>query len=319
MLPFLFVLVAQIGSNQPATHPKGTVQTREGWIVTADSVKLYYRVVGRGAETVIVPLAVYFGTRLDDLARGGDRRLVLYDPRGRGRSDTVPASKVSLDHNLRDLDAVRSAVGAEHVAIIGWSGLGMETFVYALRNPSRVTRLIQLAPIAPRWTPYSDLMMADRARRTDAAAERELDARLARTELKNDGPSACRSLAAVTLPPTFAERDSVKLVPDVCGYPTEWPDRIGAYFRTFLQSIQGFDWRDSLSRLAALPRLVIHGERDNTPIEGNREWVTGQPNARLLVIPGAGHWPHYENPGKTIAAIERFLRGEWPAGSQVIP
>jgi proline iminopeptidase len=319
MLPFLFVLVAQIGSSLPATRPRSAAQAREGWIVTADSVKLYYRVVGSGPETVIVPLAVYFGTRLDDLARGGHRRLVLYDPRGRGRSDTVPASKVSLDHNLRDLDAVRSAVGAERVAIIGWSGLGMETFVYALRNPGRVTRLIQLAPIAPRWTPYSDLMMADRARRTDAAAERELDARLARTELKNDGPGACRALAAVTLPPTFAERDSVKLVPDVCAYPTEWPDRIGAYFRTFLQSIQGFDWRDSLSRVAALPRLVIHGERDNTPIAGNREWVAGQPNARLLVIPAAGHWPHYENPGKTIAPMDRFLRGEWPAGSQAIP
>lgn len=80
--------------------------------------------VGTGDETVIVPLAEFHTTRLDDLAR--NRRLVLYDPRGRGRSDTVPAAKVSLAHNLADLDAIRAAVGAERVVLIGWSGLGME-------------------------------------------------------------------------------------------------------------------------------------------------------------------------------------------------
>ena len=39
-----------------------------------------------------------------------------------------------------------------------------------------------------------------------------------------------------------------------------------------------------------VPRLVIHGARDNTPLAGNREWVAGQANVRLLVIEGAGHW-----------------------------
>ena len=100
----------------------------EHYLTTTDSVRLYYRTVGAGDETVIVPLAEFHGTRLDDLAR--HRRLVLYDPRGRGRSDTVSAAKVSLAHNLADLDAIRVAVGAERVALIGWSGLGMELFVY---------------------------------------------------------------------------------------------------------------------------------------------------------------------------------------------
>ncbi|MBA2457396.1 MAG: alpha/beta fold hydrolase [Gemmatimonadales bacterium] len=132
------------------------------------STTALYRTVGSGAETVIVPLASMHGTSLDALARG--RRLVLYDPRGRGRSDTVPPAKVSLDHNLRDLDAIRAEVGADRVALIGWSGLGMELFVYALRHPDRVTRLVQLAPVAPRWMPWSDSLMGDRARRMDSTA-----------------------------------------------------------------------------------------------------------------------------------------------------
>src|SRR5688572_15900108 len=73
-------------------------QVREGYAVTPDSVRLWYRMLGTGKQTVIVPVAVYHGTRLDALADG--RRLVLYDPRGRGRSDSVPTAKVSLDHQL---------------------------------------------------------------------------------------------------------------------------------------------------------------------------------------------------------------------------
>jgi pimeloyl-ACP methyl ester carboxylesterase len=301
----------------PAPAPGGALTVREGFLETSDSVRLYYRVVGDGEETVVVPLALFHGTRLDSLARG--RRLVLYDPRGRGRSDTVPAHKVSLGHNLRDLDAIRSSVGAERVALIGWSGLGMELFVYALRNPDRVTRLVQLAPVAPRWDPYSGLMMTDRARRTDTAARRAVQVRIARGEFTGNPEGECRALAAVNLPPTFGDPGAASLAPDVCENPTEWPARLGAYFGAFLGSIEGFNWRDSLSRVTALPRLVVHGELDNTPVEGNLEWVRGQPNARLLVVPGAGHWPHYERPEQTIQGIDRFLGGGWPEGSRLVP
>ena len=64
---------------------------------------------------------------------------------------------------------------------------------------------------------------------------------------------------------------------------------------------------------------MIHGARDNTPLAGNREWVAGQANARLLVIEGAGHWPHYEQPDVTLRAIDAFLSGTWPPGAIAVP
>jgi pimeloyl-ACP methyl ester carboxylesterase len=60
---------------------------------------------------------------------------------------------------------------------------------------------------------------------------------------------------------------------------------------------------------------VIHGERDNISLAGSKEWVAGQGQARLVVIPGAGHWPHYERPEQTLNAIREFLAGRWPEGS----
>lgn len=192
----------------------------EGYAVTDDSVRIYYRVVGAGDETVLVPVASLHGTSLDRLARG--RRLVLYDNRGRARSDSVPPAKVSLEHLFQDLETVRHAVGAEQVALIGWSGLGMELFVYALRNPGRVTRLVQLAPVAPRQDPYFRLMMADRAARFDTAAAGAIEARWRVGGFASEA-DYCRASNRVFLPATFGDTSVARQAPDVCGYSNEWP------------------------------------------------------------------------------------------------
>jgi len=289
----------------------------EGYAVAPDSVRLWYRVVGDGRRTVIVPNALFHGDRLDSLAWSG-WRVVLYDPRGRGRSDSVPAGKLSLDHNVADVEVIRTAVVADSAALIGWSGMGMELFVYALRHPHRVTRLVQLAPVAPRWVPWSDSLISSRQARTDTAAVGRLRARVSAGEFAGEEAGLCREMARIQGPASFGDTSLVQSAPDVCHLPNEWPSRIGSYFAVFLPTLGQFDWRPDLSRVA-IPRLVIHGARDNTPLAGNREWVAGQPNARLLVIPEAGHWPHYERPEPTLSAIRVFLDGLWPAGSLEVP
>ncbi|HSA57243.1 MAG TPA: alpha/beta hydrolase [Gemmatimonadaceae bacterium] len=285
----------------------------ESFTVTPDSVRLWYTMIGDGPQVVIVPNALYHGNRLDTLA-GPSRRLVLYDPRGRGRSDSVPAERVSLDHLVEDFDAIRRAAGADSVAIIGWSGSGMEAFVYALRHPGRVTRLIQLAPVAPRWVPWADSLGSSRSMRTDSVAWSQLQARVQAGAFAGDPAAHCREQARVSNPASFGDTALARLAPDVCIYRNEWPTAIGAFFGALMTSLSGFDWRDDLARVT-IPRLVIHGERDNTPLAGNCEWVVGQSTARLLVIRGAGHWPHYERPAETIEAMRAFLDGGWPAGS----
>jgi pimeloyl-ACP methyl ester carboxylesterase len=288
----------------------------EAFAVARDSVRLWYRIVGDGPRTVIVPNALFHADRLDSLAFSG-WRVVLYDPRGRGSSDSVPAEKVSLDHNVADVEVIRNAVAADSVALIGWSGMGMELFVYALRYPHRVTRLVQLAPVGPRWVPWSDSLVSSRQARTDTAAAGRLRARVSAGEFAGDEVRLCRETARVQRPAAFGDTSLVHLAPDVCHLPNEWPSRIGPYFAAFLPTLGEFDWRPDLSRVA-VPRLVIHGERDNTPLAGNQEWVAGQPTARLLVIPEAGHWPHFERPEQTLSAIRVFLDGLWPAGSMEV-
>lgn len=286
-----------------------TLPVSEGEAVTPDGVRLYYRVAGAGDAVVIAPFALYHGRSLDRLARG--RRIVTYDPRGRGRSAAVPTAKVSLDALLVDLDTVRRAVGAERAAIIGWSGAGMESFVYALRHPRRVTRLVQLAPVAPRFVPYGAQMMADRRARTDSAASAAHEDRVRSGAFAGRPAEQCRASNAVSVPPLLADPARASLIPDVCGSPNEHAEALGAYFGALFATIDGYDWRGSL-RSVAIPRLVVHGARDNIPLAGSEEWVRGQPNARLVVIEGAGHFPAHERPEATLSAIAAFLAGGWP-------
>src|SRR4051794_5999985 len=71
----------------PATVEEGALRITEADAVTPDGVRIHYRVAGAGSDVVIAPFALYHGDSLDKLAVG--RRVVTYDPRGRGKSQAV--------------------------------------------------------------------------------------------------------------------------------------------------------------------------------------------------------------------------------------
>jgi pimeloyl-ACP methyl ester carboxylesterase len=95
----------------------------EGFVPVADEVRLRYQIVGDGADTVIVPLASYTAADLTPLAQ--NRRLIFYDPRGRGGSDSDsnPAHNWN-DYELADLETLRRHFNLESISLIGWSYLG---------------------------------------------------------------------------------------------------------------------------------------------------------------------------------------------------
>ena len=100
-----------------------------------DGTRIYYEIYGEGEQVVVVPMAMYLAEALTPLAEG--RRMVFYDPRNRGHSDAADLATVCLDRQVRDLEELRVALGIDEMALIGWSGLGMETAVYAIRHPER--------------------------------------------------------------------------------------------------------------------------------------------------------------------------------------
>jgi pimeloyl-ACP methyl ester carboxylesterase len=68
-----------------------------------------------------------------------------------------------------------------------------------------------------------------------------------------------------------------------------------------------------------MPRLVIHGREDGIPIAGARAWVAGQPNARIVEVSPAGHFPFLELEDQVLPMIDQFLAGQWPPQAVALP
>ncbi len=88
-----------------------------------------------------------------------------------------------------------------------------------------------------------------------------------------------------------------------------------ALARVFATFPDGFDCRSTVTRITS-PTLVIHGDADTTPVVASEEWVRAIPNARLLVLPGVGHFPQVEAASAFFDAVDTFLQGSWPKDSK---
>jgi proline iminopeptidase len=297
---------------QSAPH---TAAAREGHIKADDGARLYYHMVGSGRPVVLVPGALFLERDLARLGRRGT--IVFYDMRNRGRSDAVPDStRISIQHDVRDLDAVRRHVGAERVTLVGWSYLGMMVMRYAAEHPERVERIIQIGPSARKFrTPFPDSLVAhDSVPVPDSASVAAL-ARERAAGLPDRDPRAYCELdyrvnrVGLVGTPGLAER-----VPDLCAMPKEWPTALQRHFMLLFTSIALNDppaW-ESYAGLR-IPVLTIHGTQDrNAAYGGGREWVSHLPDARLLTVRGAAHMPWIDAPDVVFPAIEQFLRGAWP-------
>jgi 2-hydroxymuconate-semialdehyde hydrolase len=62
-----------------------------------------------------------------------------------------------------------------------------------------------------------------------------------------------------------------------------------------------------LSRVR-VPVLALHGERDRvSPVLVSERLVAALPDARLVVVAGAGHWIHVDRPDEFCTLVEEFL------------
>lgn len=138
--PVWVVLVALVSLSAGARADE-----REGHLLTPDKVRLFYKIVGSGSETL---LAVHGGpgnslesirADLDPLAK--ERRVIYYDQRGQGRSELIQeGSKLRYQDHVADLDAVRAHFKLDKVTLLGHSWGGLLISLYAVSHPDRVER-----------------------------------------------------------------------------------------------------------------------------------------------------------------------------------
>jgi proline iminopeptidase len=284
----------------------------ENHITTNDGVRLYFEQLGSGPK-VVIPNGMIL---IDDFrSLAGNRTLIAYDARNRGRSDSPGDGSIQQD--VEDLEAVRRHFGIARIDLIGHSYVGLMVALYAMRYPAHAGRIVQIGPMEPvPGKQYPAHLTGNDG--TMAAVFAKLGQLQKEIVPSTDPVEFCRKAWAVLgLLYVTDPADAGRINWGRCELPNErnfmqhWQGKI-------LPSIQSLKLMEEVSKVEA-PVLTIHGTRDrNAPYGGGREWAAILPDARLVTVEGAAHAPWIEAPEKVFGAIRAFFDGGWPEGSEKV-
>ncbi|MFV1987240.1 MAG: alpha/beta fold hydrolase [Gemmatimonadota bacterium] len=282
--------------------------------ISVDEAEIWYQTIGTGQPVIVIHggPGLDHGYLLPGLEPLGEtNRLILYDQRGLGAS-TAPldSSSITMTRFLDDIDALRDRVaGVERISLLAHSWGAIPALLYAMRWPQRVDRLILMSPTEPGQRYATETAAAQEAKRLpeDVAA---VDS-ISRTPAFQRGDRRASSqLFFHVFRGTFAD----PTIADTAFHPmlAERTALQGRAVAALLMTpLAGLDFWDQLTELD-VPILIIRGTEDPIPLAMVREMEAALPNARLVEISGAGHFPFVEKRNETLEAIEAFLRERDP-------
>jgi len=239
------------------------------------------------------------------------RQLVFFDQRGRGKSQAPPGVRAArVEHDAGDVRAVREALGLARWDVLGHSWGGGIAMLGVAGDQEATRRLVLVDAVGPTGDWMSRLLpdALDRLARRAPVIGADAHARLARfgdAELTSPDPEIQLAWSRAVHPAWFADAEL-----GMTFTPPRSESRTGAAVAARLRR-EGYDWRDSI-RALHVPTLVIHGEQDLLPVRVAEALVDVLPDARLMLVPDAGHMPFWEAPERFFPLVERFLAADVP-------
>lgn len=252
-----------------------------------NGVLLHYRLAGpEGAAVVALANSLGTDARIWDgvIARLSSRyRVLSYDKRGHGLSDTPPGDYALNDH-VDDLLGLLDHLGIDRLALAGVSVGGLIAQGLALRAPQRLTALV-LCDTAPKVG--------------DAAGwNSRIDT------VRNQGLSA---IADLVMDRWFSP-----------GFQQQQPDELAGWRNLFLRSdplgymatcatLRDTDLTTQIGAIA-VPTLVVAGAADrSTPVDLVRSCADSIAGALFEILDGVGHIPSIEQPAALAALMTEFF------------
>ncbi len=296
------------GAGNPApVFKEDAIPEEEGFVDAEGGAKLYYRKMGRGPLTIIAPLDYVFHDAFKQFA--DIATVITYDGRNRGKSSRVDINTMSIQQDVRDLEAVRAQLKVEKFVPIGYSYLGKMVVMYAAAHPERVSRVVQLSPAGN--VPHEVKQDANLAvPQSELDKQNEINAKKDATSLERCEANWNVMRYRFVVNPKYASR-----LGSPCALENERFENFGPAFQVLWPSALK-PMSDEDIRKVTMPVLTIHGTKDrNAAYEDGVAWAKTLPDARLVTVENAAHATWADDPVVVFAAIRHFLRGEWPLGS----
>jgi proline-specific peptidase len=284
---------------------------QEQGFVDVPGGRVWYTRLGSGDAIPMLMLHGGPGAGHDYIAPLGeslaqDRPVIMYDQLGCGRSEQIEDTSLwTVDRSVAELDAVRAALGLEHIHLFGQSWGGWLAIEYMTRGTTGVERLILASTSAGtrEFVEGARLLIEQlpephRSVLVEGGARGEYD--------------TPEYLAAVT---EFYKRHLCRLDP--------WPDALNASIANLdgnavyvsmngptefdvIGPLRTWDRTADLGRID-VPTLITVGRYDEIPPSCAETMRAGIPDARVVVLEHSGHVSHLEEPETYLAVVRGFL------------
>lgn len=275
--------------TEPAAAYRPAILERE---VEADDVTLHVRIAGE-PEAGEVLITIHGGPgnssdymlSLEQLASEG-LAVVSYDQRGTGRS-SEPSEGYGMPNYVADLEAVREAVGAEAIHLLGHSWGGLVAQRYAVAHPGRVRSIVLLG---------SGVLTPEAAQ----AGQHSRGRRIADLQEQGVMPERITSMREL-LPAYFADPEF------------EMPDELrGMEYNPEVEqvtwsSLAGYDFGEGLDALEQ-PVLVLWGKDDPfgmAYVDATKQTLLAA-ELETVILGECGHYWH-ECPDESLTQVRAFL------------
>jgi len=260
-----------------------------------DDTDIYYEVHGQGPPFLFLPAtdapgAVFSFFQIPEFSR--DHRVIICDQRGTGRSKTR-STDFSTARMAADAAALLVHLNASGAIVLGHSIGGRVAQLLALDHPGTVRKLI----------------LASTGAKT---AQKGIPLQMCVGMIEKGYHSYLREHCyAVGFGNAYVadHRDEIEKFLKV---------RLAAPapLETHLRIVAARSYHDTSARLKNIrqPTLVIAGDEEDQPSStgmahlASSEFLAREiPGARMIVLPGEGHYYFYSNPAATNRAIRDFL------------
>ena len=217
---------------------------------------------------------------------------VRYDSRGNGLSDWN-VENLTLDDLVSDLKAVADAAQLDKFPLLAISQGCAVAVEFAVRYPSRVSKLLLYGGYARGWRVGAD---------PDQIAQREAMITLTRTGWGRDNPAYRQVFTSLFIPGATPEQ--MAWFNELQRLTTS-PENAAKIMTAF----GDIDVSDRLSRVTQ-PTLVLHARNDaRVPYANGRQLAMGIPGARFVTLESQNHllldqepaWPRF------LAEVRAFL------------
>jgi len=283
------LLVATAAATGAQREARNSPQPRRE-LAPVPGVRLWFTDTGGTGEPIVLMHAITgtsesWAPQIEALSKAG-YRVIAYDRRGWGRSETDTATGTQPGHAADDLHALADHLSLARFHLVGVAGGGFVALDYAATHPERLSRLVIAAS-------------------TGSVADKEIQDVIARIEIPG-----IRSL-----PGHFREVGASYRGTNPEGVK-RWLD-IEEQARQAGAPTQPLRSPNTYAKLATIttPTLVVAADADLlAPPALMKLWARHVKGAQWTTVPEAGHSIAWEQPAIFNDVVLRFLKGGRPFG-----